>query len=135
MGRSLKSGEKRVIVSLRLPVGLKRKVDKAAASYGDGDASAWLRQVIRQALGETPAPEPWRMVGKTRTMSKFTRVCQKPYNLHVEPCAAETNRWRACPDKSCGREIAYCTGHGGDERATAEMEKHVTDVHKKAAAG
>jgi len=47
-------------------------------------------------------------------------------------CGTETKRWRQCPVKVCGCEIAYCDTCGGDQKAVQEMKDHIKG-HLKAA--
>lgn len=44
-------------------------------------------------------------------------------------CSAETWKWRQCPDNNCRLDLCYCDSCGGDERATAEMSKHIILNH------
>ena len=44
-------------------------------------------------------------------------------------CKKRMPRWRQCPEKSCGLEIAYCDEHGGDEMARKKMEAHILQEH------
>jgi hypothetical protein len=51
-----------------------------------------------------------------------------PQVVHV-PCGAEVNNWRACPQRGCDKNIVFCQKHGGDDRATLEMQRHIAE-HK-----
>ena len=53
----------------------------------------------------------------------YQRGCREP------DCEAKLNRWRSCPERSCGIDIAYCILHGKEERAVQEMEKHIKEAH------
>ena len=44
-------------------------------------------------------------------------------------CGKEQDAWRACSKPPCRTEICYCVADGGDQRAVAEMEKHIAEEH------
>jgi hypothetical protein len=54
------------------------------------------------------------------------RLCQHPVVLKRIPnCGQLCFRWRQCPDFTCHTDIVYCSEHGGEARAEAEMATHI----------
>lgn len=48
------------------------------------------------------------------------------------PCDRTAPLYRQCPIRSCAKLIGFCTSHGGDTRASSEMEAHILADHKPA---
>lgn len=49
-------------------------------------------------------------------MENLTRRCA---------CGAEISNWRSCPSKGCSYETVFCSKCGGDDKAVADMVKHI----------
>jgi hypothetical protein len=45
--------------------------------------------------------------------------CQEP------DCGRALRIWRACAVKGCSHNTAFCSDHGGDDRAQKEMHGHI----------
>lgn len=48
---------------------------------------------------------------------------------HCITCNAPVRRWRECGRRPCEKVIAYCTEHGGEDRASWEMAAHIVEKH------
>lgn len=45
------------------------------------------------------------------------------------PCANNVALYRQCPDGKCKKEIGFCAGCGGDDKAQVVMQRHIAS-HK-----
>lgn len=55
----------------------------------------------------------------------------KPVVCNEHECGASVALYRQCPVSNCGKDVAYCKAHGGDDRAFAEMTPHIQKHHDK----